>query len=164
MSVTDVKNTRLQGKLGPYVETFLTSMLLAEVKGRMPDAESEKMAAASLDRVVAKISKHQKADGTWTDAGWAPVLAQSLASKGLNRAAQNGVQVSDRVLARTEKNARDNFRAAELPAGSVVGPVASRSEPVCARLAMRTCRCTASPRTPRPDRTPSIHRSSPRPI
>src|SRR5439155_11783428 len=42
LSVTDVKNTRLQSKLGPYVDTFLTSMLLAEVKGKMPSAESEK--------------------------------------------------------------------------------------------------------------------------
>jgi len=110
LSVTDVKNTRLQGKLGPYVDTFLTSMLLAEAKGKMPDASSEKTAVAALDRVIAKITKNQKADGTWTDAGWAPVLAQSLAGKGLNRAAQNGVQVQERVLALAEKNARDSFK------------------------------------------------------
>jgi hypothetical protein len=112
LSVTDVKNTRLQGKLGPYVDTFLTSMLLAEVKGKMPDAASEKSTVVALDRVIHKITKNQKADGTWTDAGWAPVLAQSLAGKGLNRAAQNGAKVDDRVLALAEKNARESFRPA----------------------------------------------------
>jgi hypothetical protein len=110
LSVTDVKNTRLQGKLGPYVDTFLTSMLLAEVKGKMPSAESEKSTVVALDRVIHKITKNQKADGTWTDAGWAPVLAQSLAGKGLNRAVQNGAQVQDRVLQLAEKNARDSFK------------------------------------------------------
>jgi hypothetical protein len=112
LSVTDVKNTRLQSKLGPYVDTFLTSMLLAEVKGKMPSPESEKNTVVALDRVIHKITKNQKADGTWTDAGWAPVLAQSLAGKGLNRAAQMGTKVEDRVLALAEKNARDNFKPA----------------------------------------------------
>jgi hypothetical protein len=117
LSVTDVKGTRLQGKLGTHVDTFLAALLLAELKGKMGDAAGEKILAAALDRVVHKVVKNQKADGTWANAGWAPVLAQSIAAKGLNRAAQNGVIIDGSVLARTEKNARDNF----LPGGGISG-------------------------------------------
>src|SRR5262245_10433311 len=33
--VTDIRNTQLQSKIGPYVDTFLTTMVLAELKGKM---------------------------------------------------------------------------------------------------------------------------------
>src|SRR5205823_4590346 len=98
-----------QGKLGTYVDTFLASLLLAEVKGKMGNAKADQTVVECLEKVVAKITKNQKGDGSWANAGWAPVLAQSIAAKGLNRAAQNGVSVDGRVLALTEKNARDNF-------------------------------------------------------
>jgi hypothetical protein len=129
MFVTDVKGTRLQGKLGPFVDTFLASLLLAELKGKMGDDKAEKTVGTALEKVVAKISKNQKDDGTWANAGWAPVLSQSIAAKGLNRAAQNGVRVDDRVLARTEKNARDNFQpAAPTSAGGVAALGSFKSE------------------------------------
>ncbi len=91
--VTDLRGTRLQGKLGPYVDTFTVSLLFAELKGRMPDEKSEKRLLAALDKTLAKIQKNQRQDGTWANEGWAPILSQSIASKGLNRAAQNGFQV-----------------------------------------------------------------------
>ncbi len=106
--VTDLRGTRLQGKLGPYVDTFTVSLLFAELKGRMPDEKSEKRLVAALDKTLAKIQKNQRQDGTWANEGWAPILSQSIASKGLNRAAQNGFQVSGEVLARAEKYAKDN--------------------------------------------------------
>src|SRR5262249_2289586 len=37
LDVTDVKGTQLQSKIGPYVDTFLASMVLAELKGKMGD-------------------------------------------------------------------------------------------------------------------------------
>jgi hypothetical protein len=106
--VTDLRGTRLQGKLGPYVDTFTVSLLFAELKGRMPDEKSEKRLVAALDKTLAKIQKNQRQDGTWANEGWAPILSQSIASKGLNRAAQNGFQVSGEALARAEKYAKDN--------------------------------------------------------
>ncbi len=106
--VTDVRGTRLQGKLGPYVDTFTVSLLFAELKGRMPDEKSEQRLVTALDKTLAKIQKNQRADGTWASEGWAPILSQSIASKGLNRAAQNGFAVSVDVLARAEKYAKDN--------------------------------------------------------
>jgi hypothetical protein len=119
--VTDVRGTRLQGKLGPYVDTFLASLLLAEVKGKMGDATADKQVVACLDKVVAKISRNQKGDGSWTNGGWAPVLAQSIAAKGLNRAAQNGIKVDYTVLARVENNARGNFTPAAGGSGGIGG-------------------------------------------
>src|SRR5262249_52071983 len=106
--------------------TFLASLLLAEVKGQMGNVKADAQVAEALDKVVAKIAKHQQKDGAWANAGWAPVLAQSIAAKGLNRAAQNGVKVEDRVLALAEKNARDNFQPTA-PASAAGGGLAGAS-------------------------------------
>ncbi len=99
--VTDLRGTRVQSKLGPYIDTFLASMLLAEARGRMPDPASERRVAAAHDKVLDKIARNQKQDGSWDERGWAPVLAQSVAGKGLNRSRQAGAAVSDEILDRT---------------------------------------------------------------
>jgi hypothetical protein len=111
LSVSSVQGTRVQQKLGPNIDTFLASILLAEVKGRMPDNESKKGVDASLAKVLGKIGAHQKADGTFDGAGWAPILAQAMCGKGVNRAAQAGAEVPQVVLARAEENARNGFAA-----------------------------------------------------
>jgi hypothetical protein len=99
--VTDVLGTQIQSKIGQYVDTFLAALLLSEVKGKMPDESSEKRVAAALAKTMAKIEKHQKADGTFAgNAGWASVLSQALCSKAINRAAQNGIAVKAEVLER----------------------------------------------------------------
>jgi hypothetical protein len=104
--VTPVRDTQLQSKIGPYVDTFLASLVLAEMKGKMPDAIVEKRLVASLDKSIGKIQKHQKEDGTFEgNNGWAPVFSQGLASKALNRARQKGAAVDDSALARAENNA-----------------------------------------------------------
>lgn len=94
LSVTDVQGTRVQAKLGAYVDTFLASYMLAEVKGHMPDATREARLEKGLEKVLHKIEKNQRADGGFESAGWAPVLAQAVAGKGVNRAAQKGAKVS----------------------------------------------------------------------
>src|SRR5262249_30499923 len=110
LSVTDVQGTRLQGKLGPYVDTFLAALVLAEMKGRMPEEKSERRLLAALNKTVAKIERHQRDNGTWAnEGGWAPILCQALACKGLNRARQAGCPVSDKTLERAEKYAAGNF-------------------------------------------------------
>lgn len=100
--VTDVRNTQLQSKIGPYVDTFLTTLILSELKGTA--GQDEKRLVAGLDKAVGKITKNQKEDGTFANnAGWAPVLSQGIANKALSRARQNGVEVKDEVLARVLK-------------------------------------------------------------
>jgi len=107
--ITGVRNTRVQSKLGTYIDTFLASMLLAEVKDRMPDVERQKRVEICLNKVMAKVEKNQKADGSFDNQGWAPALAQSMASKGMNRAAQNAAPVSDAVRERAEMNSRKSY-------------------------------------------------------
>jgi hypothetical protein len=104
--VTDVRGTRVQGKIGTYVDTFAALMVLTEMKSREMDAATQKRVAQATSKVLAKIEKNQRADGSWDNQGWAPVLTQSMAAKGLNRAAQAGVKVDGKMLARVEEQAK----------------------------------------------------------
>jgi hypothetical protein len=112
--VTGVRGTRIQSKIGQYADTFAALMLLTEAREQMRDGVANARLDAALKKVVKKIEKNQRANGSFDDQGWAPVLSQALAAKGLNRAAQNGAQVSKQVLDRIEQNAR----AAEATTGS----------------------------------------------
>jgi hypothetical protein len=110
--VTDVRDTQLQSKIGPYVDTFLTSMVLSELKGKMPDANSEKRLLAAVNKTVDKMVKHQKADGTFAgNAAWASVLSQGLANKGFARASQAGLSVPQPALSRVQGQVAMNFDA-----------------------------------------------------
>ena len=97
--VTSVRDTQLQSKIGTYVDTFLAALVLSELKGKVPQLEMEQHRESLLARVVKKIEKHQKADGTFEDnRGWAAVLSQGICSTALNRAWLAGGGVSDRAL------------------------------------------------------------------
>ncbi len=106
LSVTSGGRTRDQIKLGPNIDTYLASMLLAEVKGRMPDEASERAVDQALDKVIGKIERHLARDGPFEFQGFAPVLALAMSAKGLNRARQAGARVSDVALARAADAAR----------------------------------------------------------
>src|SRR5262245_28463485 len=97
--ITDVRGTQLQSKIGPYVDTFLANLLLAELRGKAGD--QEKGLVAALEKTMTKIVQHQTADGNYANnGGWAPVLSVAIANKSVARAKQNGVAVDDRVLQR----------------------------------------------------------------
>jgi hypothetical protein len=109
LTVTAVQGTRVQMKIGRDVDTFLAALLLGEVKGRMPDARGNKRVSDALAKVIGKMERHQAADGTWALGGWAPLLGQALAVKGLNRARQAGAAVSEAALEKARQYARRNF-------------------------------------------------------
>lgn len=109
--VTKTRGTRIQSKLGSYIDTFLGSVLLAEVQDKMPNESAHERASAALDKVLGKMQKNQQADGTWGKDGWAPTIGQGLAVKGLNKAAQSGRAVSTETLARAEDYSRKQFEA-----------------------------------------------------
>jgi hypothetical protein len=113
--VTQVRGTRVQGKIGTYADTFAALMMLTEAKGTMRDGVANARVERALRKVVAKIEKNQRPDGTWDDRGWAPVLSQAMAAKGVNRAAQAGLAVDERVLERVEAAAAPS---AAPPAGT----------------------------------------------
>lgn len=121
--VTSVRGTRVQGKIGTYVDTFSSLMVLTEAKGQMPDKAANKRMERALAKVLRKIEKNQQQDGTWANQGWAPVLTQSMAAKGLNRAAQAGAPVDESVLEKVEAQARSQFddRTGSFGAGGSAG-------------------------------------------
>ncbi len=101
IAVTKVTGTQIQRKLGPYIDTFLTSMLLAELDGNTGDPNSNARVRLALQKCVDKIEKNQLKDGSWNIAGgWAPVLGTSMASRSLFVAQQKGARVETAVVDR----------------------------------------------------------------
>jgi hypothetical protein len=128
LSIIDAnaKPTQVQRKLGPYIDTFLTAMLLTEVDGTFARAANARI-RSGLEKCVAKIQRNQTKDGSWNiGGGWAPLLGTSLASRSLYEAGKKGVAVDREVLARadgyTVKNQQDRDSMARR--GSVGGGVA----------------------------------------
>ncbi len=107
--VTQTRGTRIQMKIGTYIDTFLSSNVLADVKDQMPDPQSNQRVFNALNKVMGKIQRNQKADGTWENKGWATDLAQSTAAKAINKAAQKGVKVDEKVREKTENYARQQY-------------------------------------------------------
>jgi hypothetical protein len=103
LAITDRQGTQLQRKLGPCIDTFLSSMLLAQIDGRASTPALNARVRKALQKTVAKIEKHQQSDGSWNIAGgWAPVLGTSMASRSLFEAKNKGVAVDAAVLKRAE--------------------------------------------------------------
>jgi hypothetical protein len=110
LQVTSRQNTQIQRKLGPYIDTFLSTMLLSELDGRMTDGAGQKRVRASLDKCIGKIEKNQQKDGSWNMGnGWAPVIGTSFASRGLYTAQQKGANVDAACLVRVEAWTNSNF-------------------------------------------------------
>lgn len=123
--VTPVRDTQLQTKIGTYVDTFLTGWALSEAKGKVGDDAAEKRRAAALDKVVKKIEKHQKDDGSFAgNAGWASVLSQGLCSKALNNAARSGANVSKMAL---NKDQNQNLAGLDVNTGAFTATVSGAS-------------------------------------
>jgi hypothetical protein len=108
LALTTMSGTQIQRKLGPYIDTFLTSMLLSEVDGTLTDAKLNGRVRVALEKCVAKIQRNQQSDGSWNvGGGWAPVLGTSMASRSLDVARQKGVRVDENTVAKAEVYARD---------------------------------------------------------
>lgn len=121
--VTTVRDTQIQSKIGRYVDTFLAAQILADLKGKMPSPDSEKKRGELLDRVVAKIEKHQKDDGAFDgNKGWAATLSQGLCSRALNSAWGVGAKVDIKALEKDHKqNAEGLDRKTGVVAAGAVG-------------------------------------------
>lgn len=123
LSITNIQGTKVQQKLGTYVDTFFAAQLLAEVQGKMPNEAGNTRVTKAVEKVIDKMERNQQSDGTWGGTGWATTLSQTMASKGLNRAMLNGVAVSEksRDLAqnygRTRYNSESGFIAGNDSAG-----------------------------------------------
>ncbi len=118
IQVTSITGTQIQGKLGPFIDTFLAAQFLAEVDGLMPDTARNARVRTALRKCISKIESNQQKDGSWNTSGaWAPILSTSMASRGLNAAKSRGYQVNESVLARVETYTKNTSG----PAGSAGG-------------------------------------------
>ena len=76
--------TQIQRKLGPYIDTFLSSMLMSRIDGRASTPALNARVHQALQKTVAKIAKHQQSDGSWNMAGgWAAPLFELSATNAL---------------------------------------------------------------------------------
>jgi hypothetical protein len=111
LMVTNHNGTQIQRKLGPYIDTFLTSMLLSEVDGTLTTAQNARVRKA-LEKCVAKIETNQQKDGSWNvGGGWAPILGTSMASRSLYAAQQKGVKVEGKTMADAENYTKEAAKA-----------------------------------------------------
>ena len=135
LAITNVQGTQIQRKLGPYIDTFLTSMLLAELDGTLSKVQNARI-RQGLEKCVAKIERNQKGDGSWNIAGgWAPVLGTSMASRSLYAAQQKGVKVNEQTVALAENytlkaldSSVDGVRSSPSAAKGSAGGIAGRAE------------------------------------
>lgn len=116
--VTELRNTRVQMKIGHTVDTFLASLALTELKGKTGREELDQRVARALDKVLGKIETNQQADGAFEGQGWAPVLSQGIAGKALARAGQLGAPVAAETLTRNQAWFADQASGPATPAGS----------------------------------------------
>jgi hypothetical protein len=129
LAITDSTGTQIQRKLGPYIDTFLTSMLLAQVDGTLSRPALNARVRKALEKCVAKIERNQKSDGSWNVAGgWASVLGTSMASRSLYEAQQKGVKVEPRVMARADSYAFDAISVGAAGAGVGGGRMPASAE------------------------------------
>lgn len=133
LAITSVRDTQIQRKLGPFIDTFLSSSLLSELEGSLRDPALANRTRAALRKCVAKIEKNQQSDGSWNSSGgWAPVIGTSLASRSLHKAKDRGIAVDDKVMARVDTYTRQNVAYASAPA-----PVTTRGIGVTTTTAAR---------------------------
>jgi hypothetical protein len=71
----------------------------------MPDPKAEDRLDRALSKVLLKMRKNQGQDGRFETGGWAPTLAQAMATRGINVAARNGYAVDEGMRQRAEQYA-----------------------------------------------------------
>ena len=126
LAITDRQGTQIQRKLGPYIDTFLSSMLMSQIDGRASTPALNARVRKALQKTVAKIERHQQSDGSWNIAGgWAPVLGTSMASRSLFAAQDRGVSVDAAVLKRAESYTVSALSVPPPPAAPVAGRMGS---------------------------------------
>lgn len=126
--VTDVRGTQLQSKIGPYVDTFLVNLVLAEFRGKSGD--QEKKLVAALEKTMTKIVRHQTADGGFAgNGGWASTLSMGICNKSIARAKERGAVVDEVVLKRALAQSASATTGAAPVAVAALGAKADPAKP-----------------------------------
>jgi hypothetical protein len=123
LKVATVEGTHVQFKLGPVIDSYLALRLLAELRGRMPDEKSEKRVGEALAKLIAKLERNQRPDGSWPHEGRTTPLALTLITQGLLLAREGGVAVDAAVVRKANRHALES-----LERGAAKGTVADATK------------------------------------
>lgn len=111
--ITDLTGTQPQTKLGPLVDTSMTSQYLARVLTTLPEDDPLRSRVdAALETCLAKLQESQQKDGSWNLAGgggWAPVLQSALGCNALEVAQAAGKKVDIDALNGARNYQKGNF-------------------------------------------------------
>jgi autotransporter-associated beta strand protein len=109
--ITDLEGTQIQSKLGPLVDTAMTSQYLARVLAILP--KEDKLHARvdkALDKCLEKLGASQQKDGSWNvGGGWANVLQSSLGCSALEYAQAAGKSINKEALQKARDYQGGNF-------------------------------------------------------
>ncbi len=102
--ITNLQGTQPQAKLGPLVDTSMTTQFLARLLPLVKsDAALHRRVDTALDKCIAKLESSQQTNGSWGGGGWAPVLQSSIGCTALELARGVGKEVSSDSLKRARE-------------------------------------------------------------
>jgi hypothetical protein len=101
-----------QRKLGRFIDTFLGAQFLSEAVPSMKAGKERDRVKAALQACVSKIERAQRADGSFSPDGWAGVLSDAFAGRGLYGAKAAGATVSATVEKRAAEHMIENYDGA----------------------------------------------------
>jgi hypothetical protein len=111
--ITDLEGTQPQAKLGPLVDTGMTSQYLARVLPLLAKGtDLHQRVDKALDRCVAKLEASQSKDGNWNSGGgWAPGLQSSVSTSALEMAQVAGKTVDGDKLDKARQYQKGQYDA-----------------------------------------------------
>ena len=101
-----------QRKLGRHIDTFLGAQFLAEALPGYSEGPARVRVRNALDKVVDKVQRAQRPDGSYSADGWAPVLSSAFANDGLYAARAAGARVDKEKIAKGDQYMMNNYDAA----------------------------------------------------
>jgi len=110
LSITTLRGTQPQNKLGQNIDVSITLQFLAKI---LPEAafdnKLENRINYAMDKCIAKLENAQMADGSWNAGGWAPVLNSAMANNALEYSEAVGREVKKEVLNKSQKYQASNY-------------------------------------------------------
>src|SRR5262249_19430873 len=100
---------RRQRKRGRHIDTFLGAQFLAEALPGYPEGPARVRVRNALDKVVDKVQRAQRPDGSYSSDGWAPVLSSAFANDGLYAARAAGARVDKDKIAKGDQYMMHNY-------------------------------------------------------
>jgi hypothetical protein len=110
--ITGISGTQPQVKLGHNIDVSMTAQFFARVLPTIRKGDRLKMRVErALDKCLRKLESAQQSDGSWNEAGWAPVLQSAVANGALEMAAAAGREVDREALERSREYQKGNVDA-----------------------------------------------------